>query len=66
MSFMVTPPEVEQKYPLVNFPTIVYPRVVPAVLEMKVRDVIFSIQEQGETVSAGQSREPTLSQPGMQ
>ena len=37
---MVTPPEVEQKYPLVNFPTIVYPRVVPAVLEMK---VIFSI-----------------------
>ena len=40
---MVTPPKVEQKHPLVNFPNIVYPRVVPAVLEMKARDVIFSI-----------------------
>lgn len=43
MSSSSTPPKVEIKYPLVNFPNIVYPRVVPAVLEMKVRDVIFSI-----------------------
>ena len=43
MSSIGTPPKVEQKHPLVNFPNIVYPRVVPAVLEMKVRDIIFSI-----------------------
>ena len=43
MSSIGTPPKVEQKHPMVNFPNIVYPRVAPAVLEMKVRDIIFSI-----------------------
>ena len=43
MTDMLVPPKVELKFPQVNFKKLVYPRVVPAVLEMKVRDVIFSI-----------------------
>ena len=43
MSSSSFPHKIEIKFPLINFPNIVYPRVVAAVLEMKERDVIFSI-----------------------
>jgi hypothetical protein len=71
MSSIGTPPRVQQINPLVNFPNIVYPRVAPAVLEMKVRDIIFSIvhgiyKNRERFFPAGQSREPTLSKLSMQ
>ena len=46
MSSMITPPKVEQKYPLTNFQETVYPRLRNPVLEVKKREI----------TPAGQSR----------
>ena len=40
---MLTSPKVESKFPQVNFQTLVYPRVNHAVLEVRQKDVMFSI-----------------------
>ena len=39
----LTPPKVELKFPLVNFQELVYPRIKHAVLEVKQRDLLFSL-----------------------
>ena len=43
MSSLLTPPKVEIKFPLVNFPELVYPRMNNAVLETKQRDILFIV-----------------------
>ena len=43
MSSLLTPPKVETKFPLVSFPEIVYPRYNHAVLEVRQRDVMFTM-----------------------
>ena len=43
MDDMLTPPKVELKFPLVNFQELVYPRIKHAVLEVKQRDLLFSL-----------------------
>ena len=40
---MLTPPKVEAKFPLVNFQELVYPRIMNPVLEVKQRDILFTI-----------------------
>ena len=60
MSSLLTPPKVELKFPLVNFPELVYCRMNHNVLEMGQRDVIFYIihglYKNRQTFSATQSR----------
>ena len=43
MSSILTPPKVELKYPLINFQETVYPRLKNPVLEVKQRDLLFSL-----------------------
>jgi hypothetical protein len=43
MDDLLIPPKVELKYPLTNFQEIVYPRLKNPVLEVKQKDVLFSI-----------------------
>ena len=48
MDDLLTPPKVELKFPLVNFQELVYPRIKHAVLEVKQRDLLFTIFTQTE------------------
>ena len=43
MSDLLVPPKVELKFPLVNFQNLVYPRIHSKVLEVKQRDLLFSL-----------------------
>jgi hypothetical protein len=43
MSSLLTPPKVELKFPLVNFPELVYCRMNHSVLETRQRDVCFTV-----------------------
>ena len=43
MEDMLTPPKVEAKFPLVNFQELVYPRILNPVLEVKQKDLLFSL-----------------------
>ena len=43
MSSLLTPPKVELKFPLVNFPELVYGRMNSTVLETRQRDVSYAI-----------------------
>ena len=43
MDDLLTPPKVELKFPLINFPELVYPRIKHSMLEVKQRDVLFSL-----------------------
>ena len=43
MSSPLTPPKIEHKFPLINFPGLVYPRMNHEVLEAKQKDVMFAI-----------------------
>ena len=43
MSSLLTPPKIETKFPLVNFPKLVYPRYNHAVLEAKQGDIMFAM-----------------------
>ena len=43
MDHLLTPPKVELKFPLINFPELVYPRIKHSMLEVKQRDVLFSL-----------------------
>ena len=40
---VLLPPKVEEKYPLVDFQNIVYPRLVYKILEPESKDILFSI-----------------------
>ena len=41
---LLTPPKVEDKFPLVNFQELLYPRIKHPVLEVKQRDLMFSTE----------------------
>ena len=43
MTDLLLPPKVEAKFPLVNFPEMVYGRMNHKVLEIRQRDVSFSV-----------------------
>jgi hypothetical protein len=43
MSDLLVPPKVELKFPAVNFPKLVYPRIQSKVLEVKQKDLLFSL-----------------------
>ena len=43
MTDLLVPPKVELKFPLVNFKKLVYPRLQNKVLEVKQRDLLFSL-----------------------
>ena len=40
---VLLPPKIEEKYPLVDFKNVVYPRLVYRILEPESRDILFSI-----------------------
>ena len=43
MEDMNSPPKVESKYPHIDFIDLVYPRLIHPVLEVKQRDIIFTL-----------------------
>ena len=43
MEDMLSPPKVESKYPHIDFRDLVYPRLTHPVLEVKQRDIIFTL-----------------------
>ena len=43
MSSLLTHPKVELKFPHINFPQLVYPRINHAVLETKQRDIMSTV-----------------------
>ena len=43
MEDLSTHPKVEKKFPMVNFQKLVYPRLIHSVLEVKQKDVLFSL-----------------------
>jgi hypothetical protein len=60
MASLLTPPKAENKFPLVNFPNILYPRMTHAGGEAEGRDVLSDprhLQEQGEALPAEQGRQ---------
>ena len=40
---LISPPKVEEKFPEVNYPALVYPRLHSKVLEVKQKDLLFSL-----------------------
>ena len=43
MEDLLMPPKAEEKFPLINFQELVYPRITNAVLQAKQKDLLFSI-----------------------
>ena len=43
ISSLLTPPKIEAKFPLVNFPQLVYPRINHPVLETRQRDILYTM-----------------------
>ena len=43
MTDLLSPPKVEEKFPEVNFPVLVYPRIQSKVLEVKQKDLLFCL-----------------------
>jgi hypothetical protein len=55
MASLLTPPKAENKFPLVNFPNIVYPRMTHAVLEVKNREKLFQQNRADDSLCANQA-----------
>ena len=63
MSDLLLPPKVELKYPLSNFQDIVYPILKNPLLDVKQRELLFSLvhgiyRKQGEIEPAGKADDP--------
>ena len=60
---MITPPKAEDKFPLVNFQELVYPRIKHPILEAKQKDLLFSLvhniyRNRGRLFQQGRTDDP--------